>query len=586
MLCPERAARIRFADPADRPTDEETHDAPAAARTPLSGQDAPALCRFAGMNESISSLFIRYPIGTSLLMAGILFVGLVAYPLLPVAPLPQIDFPHIQVNAPLPGRSPETMASSVAQPLERQLAQIPGIAQITSTSSLGSTAGTLQCDLNRNIDGAANDIQGAINAASGQLPKNLPSPPTYRKVNPADSPILLLSATSDTVPLIRLSDAIDVQLGQQISQITGVAQVFIGGQQKPSIRIQIDPAKLVAKGLSLEDIRAQIAATTVDSPKGNIDSQKRTFTIYDNGQMLNATPWNDVIVAYKNGAPVRIRDIGRAIDAPENTRLSALCNGKQAILLPIFKWPGANVIQTVDSIKAALPQLQAAIPPAVQVQVLSDRTQTIRASVTDVQFTLLLTIALVVAVIFIFLRSLWATIIPSVAVPLALVGTFALMYVLGYSLDNLSLMALTIAVGFVVDDAIVMLENIDRHLEDGLSPMEAAIKGAGEIGFTIVSISLSLVAVFITLFLMGGIVGRLFREFGITVSVTILVSMLVSLTLTPMMCSRFMRSKRQVRHGRLYALSERGFDLLLTGYRKSLDVALRHRRTTFAVFVL
>ena len=326
-----------------------------------------------------------------------------------------------------------------------------------------------------------------------------------------------------------------------------------------------------------------VNATTV-SPKGTVDGKTRTFTIYDNGQMLKAAPWNDVIVAYKNGAPVRIRDIGRAIDAPENTRLAAFANGKQAILLPIFKLPGANVIRTVDSIKAALPQLQAAIPPTVKVEVLSDRTQTIRASVTDVQFTLMLTIALVVMVIFIFLRSLWATIIPSIAVPLALVGTFALMYVLGYSLDNLSLMALTIAVGFVVDDAIVMLENIDRHLEDGLSPMEAALKGAGEIGFTIISISLSLVAVFIPLFLMGGIVGRLFREFGITVSMTILVSALVSLTLTPMMCSRFMRSKRQVRHGRLYALSERGFDLLLAGYRKSLDVALRYHRTTFAVF--
>jgi hydrophobe/amphiphile efflux-1 (HAE1) family protein len=534
---------------------------------------------------NISSAFIARPIATSLLMAGILLVGAAAYPLLPVAPLPQVDFPTILVTTQLPGASPEIMAASVTQPLERQFGQIPGVTQMTSSSALGNSSITVQFDLLRNIDGAAQDIQTAINAASGQLPKNLPSPPTYRKVNPADSPILVLALTSDTVPLTEVDDYAENILDQHISQISGVANVEIGGQQKPAVRIQVDPAKIASFGLSLEDLRGVIVNATTVSPKGTVDGKTRTFTIYDNGQMLTAAPWNDVIVAYKNGAPVRIRDIGRAIDAPENTRLAAFANGKQAILLPIFKLPGANVIQTVDSIKAALPQLRAAIPPAVKVQVLSDRTQTIRASVADVQFTLLLTIALVVAVIFIFLRSLWATIIPSVAVPLALVGTFVIMYVLGYSLDNLSLMALTIAVGFVVDDAIVMLENIDRHLEDGLSPMEAAIKGSGEIGFTIVSISLSLVAVFIPLFLMGGIVGRLFREFGITVSVTILVSMLVSLTLTPMMCSRFMRSKHQVRHGRLYMLSERGFDLLLAGYRKSLDIALRHHRTTFAVFV-
>src|SRR5258708_4248865 len=505
---------------------------------------------------SISSAFIARPIATSLLMAGILLVGAAAYPLIPVAPLPQVDFPIILVTTQLPGTSPEIMASSVTQPLERQFWQIPGVTQMTSSSAMGKSAITVQFDLARNIDGAGQDIQTAINAASGQLPKNLPSPPTYRKVNPADSPILVLALTSDTVPLTEVDDYAETILVQHISQICGGANVQIGGQQKPAVRIQVDPAKVACVGLSLEDLRGVIVNATTVSPKGTIDGKTRTFTIYDNGQMLNAAPWNDVIVAYKNGAPVRIRDIGRAIDAPENVRLAAFANGKQAILLPIFKLPGANVIQTVDSIKAALPQLQAAIPPAVKVQVLSDRTQTIRASVTDVQFTLMLTIALVVMVIFVFLRSLWATIIPSVAVPLALVGTFAIMYVLGYSLDNLSLMALTIAVGFVVDDAIVMLENIDRHLEEGLSPMEAAIKGAGEIGFTIVSISLSLVAVFIPLFLMGGIVGRLFREFGITVSVTILVSMLVSLTLTPMMCSRFMRSKQKVRHRRQRELAD------------------------------
>ena len=534
---------------------------------------------------NISSVFIARPIATSLLMAGILLVGAAAYPLLPVAPLPQVDFPTIQVTTQLPGASPEVMASSVTQPLERQFGQIPGVTQMTSSSTLGNSAITVQFDLARDIDGAAQDIQRAINAASGQLPKNLPSPPTYRKINPPDAPILVLALTSDTVPLTEVDDYAENILDQHISQTSGVASVEIAGQQKPSVRIQVDPVKVASFGLSLEDLRGVIVNATTVSPKGTDDGRTRTFTIYDNGQMLSAAPWNDVIVAYKNGAPVRVRDIGRAIDAPENTRLAAFANGKQAILLPIFKLPGANVIQTMDSIKAALPQLQAAIPPTVKVEVLSDRTQTIRASVADVQFTLMLTIALVVMVIFIFLRSLWVTVIPSVAVPLALVGTFALMYVLGYSLDNLSLMALTIAVGFVVDDAIVMLENIDRHLEEGLSPMEAAVKGAGEIGFTIVSISLSLVAVFIPLFLMGGIVGRLFREFGITVSMTILVSALVSLTLTPMMYSRFMRSKRQVQHGRLYVLWEKGFDYLLAGYRKSLDVALRRYQTTFAVFV-
>src|SRR6478736_3351971 len=406
------------------------------------------------MAGGISAPFIRLPVATSLLMVGVLFVGLVAYPRLPVAPLPQVDFPTIQVNATLPGASPETMASSVAQPLERQMAQIPGIAQMTSTSSLGSTAITLQFDLNRNIDGAANDIQAAINAAGGQLPKNLPSPPTYRKVNPADSPILLLSATSDTVPLIRISDAVDVQLGQQISQISGVAQVFIGGQQKPAIRVQIDPAKLVPKGLSLEDVRSQIAITTVDTPKGNVDGDKRSYTIYANDQLLDAKDWNDVIIAYRNGGPLRIRDVGRAVAWPEDMKQAAWADGKRGVFLVVFKQPGANVIETVDRIKAQLPRLIAAIPPAIKIKIISDRTVTIRAAVEDVQITLMLTIILVVMVIFLFLRSFWVTIIPSVTVPLSLLGACALMWAFGYSLDNLSLMALTISVGFVVDDAI------------------------------------------------------------------------------------------------------------------------------------
>jgi HAE1 family hydrophobic/amphiphilic exporter-1 len=537
------------------------------------------------MSEGISAPFIRYPIGTSLMMAGILFVGLVAYPLLPVAPLPQVDFPTIQITATLPGGSPETMASSVAQPLERQFAQIPGIAQMTSTSYLGTAAVTIQFDLNRSIDGAANDVQGAINAASGQLPKDLPSPPTYRKVNPADSPILLLGATSDSLPLTTVSDAVDAQLAQQISQISGVAQVTIGGQQKPSIRVQVDPAKLVAKGLSLEDVRNVITITTVDSPKGNIDGETRAYTIYANDQMLDSKDWNDVIVAYRNGGPLRVRDIGQAVTGPEDAKQAAWANGKRGVFLVVYKQPGANVIDTVDKIKAMLPRLVAAIPPAIKIEVISDRTQTIRAAVQDVQFTLLLTIALVVMVIFVFLRSFWATVIPTVTVPLALLGACALMWVFGYTLDNLSLMALTIAVGFVVDDAIVMLENITRYIEEGETPMAAAFKGASEIGFTIMSISISLVAVLIPLLLMGGIIGRLFREFAVTLAMTICVSMVVSLTLTPMMASRFLRSHSEnQQHGRFYQWSERAFDAMLRGYESGLDLAMRWRLTTLVIF--
>src|SRR5579862_9818237 len=536
------------------------------------------------MSDGISAPFIRYPIGTSLLMAGILFVGLVAYPMLPVAPLPQVDFPTIQITAQLPGASPETMASSVAQPLERQFAQIPGIAQMTSTSYLGTASITIQFDLNRNIDGAANDVLAGINGAGGQLPKNLPTPPTYRKVNPADSPILLLSATSDTLPLTTVSDSIDAQLAQQISQISGVAQVFIGGQQKPSVRVQIDPAKLVAKGLSLEDVRSAIGITTVDSPKGNIDGEKRAYTIYANDQLPDAKDWNDVIIAYRNGAPLRVRDIGRAVAGPEDMKQAAWADGKRGVFLVIFKQPGANVIETVNKIKAQLPRLIATIPPAIKIKIISDQTLTIRAAVEDVQITLFITIVLVILVIFIFLRSFWATVIPAVTVPLALLGACALMWMVGYTLDNLSLMALTIAVGFVVDDAIVMLENITRYIEEGEKPLAAAFKGAREIGFTIISISVSLVAVLIPLLLMGGIIGRLFREFAVTLAMMIFVSMVVSLTLTPMMASRFLRSHHDATHGRLYQLSERGFDAMLRGYEYTLDLALSWKRTTLFIF--
>ncbi|MGA9301119.1 MAG: efflux RND transporter permease subunit, partial [Bradyrhizobium sp.] len=535
--------------------------------------------------EGISAPFIRYPIGTSLMMAGILFVGLVAYPLLPVAPLPQVDFPTIQITAQLPGASPETMASSVAQPLERQFAQIPGIAQMTSTSYLGTATITIQFDLNRNIDGAANDVLAGINGAGGQLPKNLPTPPTYRKVNPADSPILLLSATSDSLPLTTVSDAVDAQLAQQISQISGVAQVTIGGQQKPSIRVQVDPAKLVAKGLSLEDVRNQIAIATVDSPKGNIDGVKRAYTIYANDQMLDSKDWNDVIVAYRNGGPLRIRDIGEAVTGPEDAKQAAWANGQRGVFLVVYKQPGANVIDTVDKIKALLPRLVAGIPAAIKIGVISDRTQTIRAAVEDVQFTLLLTILLVIMVIFVFLRSFWATVIPAVTVPLGLLGACALMWVFGYTLDNLSLMALTIAVGFVVDDAIVVLENITRYIEAGEKPLTAAFKGSSEIGFTILSISISLVAVLIPLLLMGGIIGRLFREFAVTLAMTIFVSMVVALTLTPMMCSRFLRPHSDHQeHGRFYQWSERGFDAMLRSYERGLDLAISWRRTTLIIF--
>jgi HAE1 family hydrophobic/amphiphilic exporter-1 len=537
------------------------------------------------MKSNISAIFIRFPIATSLIMVGLLFVGLVAYPNLPVAPLPKVDFPTIQVAALLPGASPETMASSVAQPLERQFAQIPGVAQTTSSSGLGTTTIVVQFDLDRNIDAAANDIQSAINAAAGQLPRDLPSPPTYRKVNPADSPILIISVTSDTLPLTELDDNADIKLAQQISQLSGVGQVTIGGEQKPAIRIQIDPAKLVAKNLSLEDVRAQLAVTTVNTPKGSIDGVSRSFTIYANDQLTVAKDWNDVIIAYRNGAPLRVRDIGQAVAGPEDAKKAAWASGKRGVFLIVFKQPGANVIDTVDRIKEQLPRLRATLPPSVHVDIMSDRTLTIRASVEDVQFTLLLTIGLVVAVIFLFLRTFWATFIPSVTVPLSLLGTLGLMYLMGYSLDNISLMALTISVGFVVDDAIVMLENIVRHVEDGMRPMEAAYQGSGEIAFTILSISISLVAVFIPLLMLGGIIGRLFREFAVTVSMCIAVSAFVALTLTPMMASRFLKHETASGHGRFYKFTERMFDAMLRAYERALDAVLRHQFLVLCVFL-
>jgi hydrophobe/amphiphile efflux-1 (HAE1) family protein len=533
---------------------------------------------------SFSAKFIERPIATSLIMAGVLLAGAVALPLLPVAPLPQVDFPTISIAANLPGASPETMASTVATPLEQQFSEIPGVSQMTSSSSLGSTNVTVQFDLDRNIDAAAQDIQSSIDAAAGQLPKDLPSPPSYRKVNPADPPMLAYIVHSDVLPLTAVDDYAENVLAQQISQLPGIAQVVVGGQQKPSVRVQINPSKLAALGLSLDQVANVISTVTVDAAKGSIDGQTRNFTIYDNDQLTTAAPWNEVIVAYRKGAPIRVKDIGVAVDGPENTKVAGFGNGKRGVLLIIYKQPGANVIDAVSRIEAKLPQIQLSIPPSVKVEKVVDRTTTIRASVQDVEYTLLLTIALVVMVIFVFLRNFWATVIPGITVPLALVGTGGLMFVVGYSLDNLSLMAFTIAVGFVVDDAIVMLENIYRHVEDGMNVKEAALKGAGEIGFTIISISVSLVAVFIPLLLMGGIVGRLFREFAVTVTMTIAVSAIVSLTLTPTMCAIFLRDEKHRKHNRLYSAVERFLDGMLALYTKGLDLVLRHRRVTLAVF--
>ena len=533
---------------------------------------------------NISAPFIYRPIATALLMAAVLLLGLVAYPLLPVASLPNVNFPTIQVQAQLPGADPQTMAASVATPLEQQFSFIPGVTQLTSSSALGVTQLTVQFDLSRDIDSAATDVLAAINAASPNLPQGIPYPPTIRKVNPADTPIMVLALTSDSLPLTTVDAYAENILVPKISQISGVGLVGIGGQQKPAVRVQVDPQALANRGIGLEDVRAVLGQANVDLPKGTLNGSRQTYTLNTNDQLVKPDQYENLIVAYRNGAPVRIRDIGRAVSGPENNLMAGWYNDRRGIFLTIQRQPGANVIETVDRIKALLPQLQASIPPAIKLDVLSDRTQTIRASVDDVQFTLLLTVALVVMVIFIFLRNLWATVIPAVTVPLSLVGTLAALYVLGYSLDNLSLMALSIAVGFVVDDAVVVIENIVRHLEEGLSPMDAALKGSAEIGFTIISITLSLIAVFIPLFLMGGYVGKLFQEFAITVSVSLVLSLFVSLTLTPMMCSRLLKPPVKT-HGRLYMLFEHGFDGLLGIYERGLRVALRHRFTTLLVML-
>src|SRR5450631_120834 len=528
---------------------------------------------------NISAPFIHRPIATALLMVGLLVGGLVSYPLLPVAALPNVNYPTLQVTAQLPGADPQTMASSVATPLEEQFGEIPGLIQMTSASALGYTQITLQFDLSRLIDGAVSDPLSAINAATAQLPPNMPYPPLIRKVNPADTPILVLAVTSDSLPLTTVDAYAENILLQKISQISGVGLMGIGGQQKPAVRVQLDPQALAARGINLEDVRTALGQANVDLPKGTLNSPRQTYTLNTNDQLLKADDYANLVIAYRNGAPVRIRDVGRAVSAPENDLIAGWFNQKRAVILAIQRQPGANVIDTVNRIKAMMPVLQASIPPAVKVNIISDRTETIRASVSDVQFTLMLTVALVVMVIFMFLRNFWATVIPAVTVPLSLIGTFAVLYELGYSLDNLSLMALSIAVGFVVDDAVVVIENIVRHMEEGASPFEASMKGAGEIGFTIVSITLSLIAVFIPLFLMGGYVGLLFREFAITVSVALVLSLLISLTLTPMMCAYLLKPESK-EHGWLYRLSERGFDGLLNLYEIGLKIVLRHRFIT------
>jgi multidrug efflux pump len=532
---------------------------------------------------SLSSPFIRRPVATSLLTAGLALAGVLAYTMLPVAPLPQVEFPTIQVQASLPGASPETMAATVATPLERQFGRIAGVSEMTSSSSLGSTNITLQFDLNRNIDAAGRDVQAAINGARGQLPANLPTNPGYRKVNPADAPIMILALTSDRYQVSEMYDAADSILAQKLSQVEGVGQVTVGGGARPAVRVQINPNELSSYGIGSAQVRNALNNANANRPKGAIVGAGQFWEIDTTDQLYKASEYKKLIVAYKNGGGVRLGDIASVTDSVEDRRNAGLSNGKPAVLIILFRQPAANMIETVDRVKAILPVLQASIPPAIKMSIAVDRTTTIRASVEDVQFTLIASIALVIMVVFLFLRNVWSTVIPSVAVPLSLLGTFGVMYLAGYSLDNLSLMALTISTGFVVDDAIVVIENITRYLEQGLSPIQAALRGAREIGFTVLSMSTSLVAVFIPILLMSGIVGRLFREFAVTLTVAIVVSMIVSLTTTPMMCAKFLKSQHNVKHGHLYRAGEAFFNWLHYSYESSLRVVLRHPAFTLVV---
>jgi hydrophobe/amphiphile efflux-1 (HAE1) family protein len=532
---------------------------------------------------SISEPFIRRPIATALLMAALLVGGIIGYNLLPVSALPSVDFPTISVSASLPGASPEIMASSVAQPLERQFADLPGVNQITSTNVQGVTSITLVFDLSRNIDGAASDVEAAINAASGLLPKQLPNPPTYKKVNPANKPVFILGLTSDVMTLHQLDQYADLNVAQRISMLPGVGQVVIFGEQKYAPTVQLNPAALAARGIGMDDVATAISNNTVEQPVGTLQGTQQAYQIGANSQLLQVDALSKVIVAYRNGAPVRIRDVGRVVDGSDAPLQLDWVNNHIGEMIGIWRQPGSNTLQLVDRIKAMLPRLEAGIPPSVKLIAVSDRSLSISASIADVQLTLCFTVILVVLVIFAFLRSFWATMIPSITIPLSLVGTFAVLYVGGYSIDNLSLMALTLAVGLVVDDAIVMLENIFRYLEHGDDALTAALKGSAEIGFTIVSITVSLIAVFIPLLFMGGIIGRLFREFGVTVSVAVVLSALIALTLSPMMAALFLQDPRSVRHGRLYQWSESAFDQLIHGYEHGLKLVLRFRLWTMLV---
>ncbi len=536
--------------------------------------------------SNISEPFIKRPIATTLLTIALLLAGGLAFFQLPVSSLPQVDFPVIAVGATIPGASPETMASSVATPLERQFGRIAGVNEMTSTSQQGSTGITLQFDLTRDINAAARDVQAAINAARGQLPANLPSNPTYRKVNPAEYPILILGLQSDVLTLDRLYDVCDSILSQKLAQVEGVGQVVVGGASPPAVRIEANPMRLNNLGVGMEQVTTAVSAANANRPKGSFSSGGQNWTIIANDQISKAAQYRPIIVAYKNGAPVRLSDVADVQDSVQDTHNAGNMNGKSAIMMIIYRQPGANIIATVDRVEALLPQLQASIPASAHLQVMLDRTTMIRASVHDVEYTLMISVALVVMVVFLFLRNLRATFIPSIVVPLSIVGTFGVMYLFHYSLDNLSLMALTISTGFVVDDAIVVIENITRHVEAGMTPMQATLLGAKEIGFTVVTISLSLIAVFIPILLMGGIVGRLFHEFAITLSAAILVSLVVSLTTSPMLCARLLRSEKEQKHGALYRWSERGFTAMNNGYARSLRFVLRHRRITLATLML
>ena len=535
---------------------------------------------------SFSAIFVNRPVATSLLMLGITLVGIVSFNLLPVAALPQVDFPVISVSASLPGASPETMATAVATPLERSLGRIAGVNEMTSSSALGTTNVTLQFDLERDINGAARDVQAAINAARTLLPSNLPSNPTYRKVNPADSPILILALTSNSLSQGQLYDAASTIMAQKLSQIKGVGQVSVGGSSLPAIRVELNPNALNKYGVSLSTVSNAISTTNGNRPKGVIEDGDHQWQIYANDQIRHAKDYLPIIIAYHNGAAVRLSDVAEVEDSVQDLRNEGIANGKQAVLVQIRRQPGANIIETVDLIRAELPQLRASIPGAIDTIVVSDRTPTIRASVHDVELTLAMSIGLVIMVVFLFLRNPRATLIPAIAVPVSLLGTFAVMYLCGYSLDNLSLMALTVATGFVVDDAIVVLENVSRHIENGESPMQATLKGTREVTFTVISMSVSLIAVFLPLLLMGGIVGRLLREFAVTLSVAVAVSLLVSLTLTPMMCARLLKHQPVAKQGLISKLSERAFNALLDAYKNSLDVVLRHGLLTMLILLI